>query len=258
MPEAISMPQKRVLGDATNNPRGVLKSPNSTKKRKLDSAPSVRIDSSQNAQRKIIGSSQQQKSQFEEEVLEKLTQDISGLKDKNSEKDQQWERPPLGDFDETKENICFQQSDAEEGLMGGKTAVRMFGVTEVLPSSTLTSFLTNIQIDWTVCLSPRYWIPTLPLYCGTGKLHERGLHPLSRVLGEQARPTRANDDPLGTYNNERKYIWLSGKSKELVLEDYRDRSEVHKQSTERSGKQCPGLKLQEFMVKCRFRTSHLR
>src|SRR5699024_6072777 len=108
------------------------KSPNSMKKRKLESAPSVKINSSQDGQRKVVGSSQLQKSQFEEEVLEKLTQDISGLKDKNSEKDQQWERPPLGAFDATKENICFQQIDAEEGMLGGKTAVRMFGVTEVL------------------------------------------------------------------------------------------------------------------------------
>lgn len=132
MPEAVSNPQKRALGDVTNNPRGVLKSPNSMKKRKLESAPSVKINSSQDGQRKVVGSSQLQKSQFEEEVLEKLTQDISGLKDKNSEKDQQWERPPLGAFDATKENICFQQIDAEEGMLGGKTAVRMFGVTEVL------------------------------------------------------------------------------------------------------------------------------
>lgn len=133
MPEAVAMPQKRVLGDATNNPRGVFKSPGSIKKRKLDTDASTKLNSSQITQRKTIGSSQQaQKSQFEEEVLEKLTQDISGLKDSNSEKDQQWERPPLRDFDAKTQNICFQQIDAEEGnLMGGRTAVRLFGVTEV-------------------------------------------------------------------------------------------------------------------------------
>lgn len=132
MPEAVGNPQKRVLGDATNNPHSILKSPNAMKKRKLDTAPSVKVNSSQDGQRRVVGSSQLQKSQFEEEVLEKLTQDISGLKDKNSEKDQQWDRPPLGEFDPAKENICFQQIDAEEGMLGGKTAVRMFGVTEVL------------------------------------------------------------------------------------------------------------------------------
>ncbi|OJJ88473.1 DNA-directed DNA polymerase delta POL3 [Aspergillus glaucus CBS 516.65] len=129
MPEAV----KRVLGEATNNLRSPLNTPAAMKKRKLEADAIVKVNSpSQNGQRKAFGSSQPQKSQFEEEVLEKLTQDISGLKDSNSEKDQQWERPPLGKFDPTKENICFQQIDAEEGtIMGGKTAIRLFGVTEV-------------------------------------------------------------------------------------------------------------------------------
>ncbi|KAL2864501.1 DNA-directed DNA polymerase delta POL3 [Aspergillus lucknowensis] len=131
MTEAVAMPQKRVLGDATNTPRNVLQSPGALKKRRIDvdapARPSPRI---QNGQRKT-GSSQPQKSQFEEEVLEKLTQDISGLKQNNSEKDQQWERPPLGEFDPAKENICFQQIDAEEGTaLGGQPAIRLFGVTE--------------------------------------------------------------------------------------------------------------------------------
>ena len=64
--------------------------------------------------------------------MEKLTQDIGGLKQKNSEKDQQWDRPGLGDFDPQNDNLCFQQIEAEEGtLHGGKTTVRLFGVTEV-------------------------------------------------------------------------------------------------------------------------------
>lgn len=131
MPEAI-MPQKRVLGDTTNNARA-FPSPNATKKRKLDNQPSSQLKPpSQNAQRKGFGSSQPQKSQFEEEVLEKLTQDIGDLKENNAEKDQQWERPPLGEWDPKKENIRFQQIDAEEGrLAGDKMAVRLFGVTEV-------------------------------------------------------------------------------------------------------------------------------
>lgn len=77
-----------------------------------------------------MGSSQP-KSQFEEEVLDKLTQDISGLKQQNSEKDQQWDRPSLDDFDELRDSLCFQQIEAEEGtLHGGKTTVKLFGVTE--------------------------------------------------------------------------------------------------------------------------------
>ncbi|RAH67704.1 DNA-directed DNA polymerase delta POL3 [Aspergillus aculeatinus CBS 121060] len=132
MPEAVTMPQKRVLGEATNNPRSSgLKSPTALKKRKLENGPSFRSSQGTQAQRKVPGSSQPQKSQFEEEVLEKLTQDMNGLKQNNSEKDQQWERPPLGEFDASKDSICFQQIDAEEGAIhGGKTAVRLFGVTE--------------------------------------------------------------------------------------------------------------------------------
>lgn len=132
MPEAVAMPQKRVLGDASNNPRGVVTDPSALKKRRIENGPAAAMKPPTNGQRRVPGSSQPQKSQFEEEVLEKLTQDINGLKDSNSEKNQQWERPPLGEFDPSTENICFQQIDAEEGtIMGGKTAVRLFGVTEV-------------------------------------------------------------------------------------------------------------------------------
>lgn len=131
MPEAVSTSQKRVLGDATNNPRSPLNTSAAIKKRKLEVEASVKANTP-NGLRKVPGSSQPQKSQFEEEVLEKLTQDINELKGSNSEKDQQWERPPLGEFDPKEENICFQQIDAEEGtIMGGKTAIRLFGVTEV-------------------------------------------------------------------------------------------------------------------------------
>ena len=133
MPEAV-MPQKRVLEDVTNNARAsVLKSSETIKKRKLDgNEPANASQAFRGSQRKFVGSSQPQKSRFEAEVLEKLTQDINGLKDQNSEKDQQWERPPLGVFDEKTENICFQQVDAEEGTVsGGETAIKLFGVTEV-------------------------------------------------------------------------------------------------------------------------------
>lgn len=128
------MPQKRILGDATNNHRNLTSSPSALKKRKLDQIPEkISSPHLRNGPRKPFGSSQPQpKSQFEEEVLEKLTQDINDLKRSNSEKDQQWERPPLGDFNEARDNLCFQQIDIEEGmLMGGKTALKLFGVTEV-------------------------------------------------------------------------------------------------------------------------------
>ncbi|KAJ5894683.1 DNA polymerase delta catalytic subunit [Penicillium taxi] len=128
MPEAI-MPQKRVLGDATN--QNAFESP-TMKKRKIDKPlPNQVKNLAQSSQRKGFGSSQPKKSQFEEEVLEKLTQDIGDLKGSNAEKDQQWERPPLGKWDPKTDSICFQQIDAEEGrLSGDKMAVRLFGVTE--------------------------------------------------------------------------------------------------------------------------------
>lgn len=133
MPAAALKPQKRILGESTKgNRNAIVTSPNSAKKRKLDSdSPVGNFRSSQNGLKSKLGSSQP-KSQFETEVLEKLTQDISGLKQSNSEKDQQWERPSLDDFDEKRDSLCFQQIEAEEGtISGGKVTVKLFGVTEV-------------------------------------------------------------------------------------------------------------------------------
>ncbi|KAJ5710176.1 DNA polymerase delta catalytic subunit [Penicillium malachiteum] len=132
MPEAI-MPQKRVLVDTTHNSRNDPTSPTALKKRKLDNEPSSQLKApAKSFQRKGFGSTQPQKSQFESEVLEKLTQDIGDLKENNAEKDQQWERPPLRQWDPEEENICFQQIDAEEGRLFREDvmAVRLFGVTE--------------------------------------------------------------------------------------------------------------------------------
>ncbi len=134
MPAAVLPPTKRVLADTTKahrNANPTAPSPNTAKRRKLEngSSPSKRFKVSQNG--KGPGSSQP-KSQFEMETLEKLTQDISGLKQNNSEKDQQWDRPGLGDFDENRDALVFQQIEAEEGtLHGGRTTIKLFGVTEV-------------------------------------------------------------------------------------------------------------------------------
>lgn len=133
MPAATIKPQKRVLGDSTkaHANTNILSSPSNAKRRKLDSGSSpIKFKVDQHGANGKIGSSQP-KSQFEEEVLEKLTQDISGLKQKNSEKGQQWDRPILEDFDDRNDNLCFQQIEAEEGTIhGGKTTIRLFGVTE--------------------------------------------------------------------------------------------------------------------------------
>lgn len=125
------VPQKRILGDATNSRRNVPSSPAAAKKRKLEalSSPAARFKSSQNGPKGKPGSSQP--SHFESEVLEKMTQDMAGLRKSNSEKDQQWSRPALGDFNAEKDNLSFQQIECEEGtLHGGKATVKLFGVTE--------------------------------------------------------------------------------------------------------------------------------
>jgi DNA polymerase delta subunit 1 len=117
-------PSKRVLVDAPSA-RQNIQTDSPLKRRKLNG-------NSKNFKTPGGPGSSQVKSQFEEEVLEKLTQDLDGLKQHNAEKDQQWARPSLDDFDETRDSLCFQQIDVEEGtLHGGKTCVKLFGVTEV-------------------------------------------------------------------------------------------------------------------------------
>ena len=133
MPGLINQtPQKRALTDSTNT-RKVMSPPSAKKRRLNGNLPSSNPPSSQhgpNGVRSKFGSSQP-KSQFETEVLEKMTQDITYLKRNNAEKDQQWERPGLGDFNPKMDNLCFQQIEIEEGtLSGGKAALKMFGVSK--------------------------------------------------------------------------------------------------------------------------------
>lgn len=135
MPAAVlPPPSKHILGDSTNTHRNLLQPAISSKKRRHDGSPvssSTLAPPKKYNNGKQFGSSQP-KSQFEEEVLEKLTQNISGLKQKNAEKDQQWARPGLEDFDERTQSLCFQQIEAEEGTFnGGKTTIKLFGTTEV-------------------------------------------------------------------------------------------------------------------------------
>ncbi|KAF2723727.1 DNA polymerase delta catalytic subunit [Polychaeton citri CBS 116435] len=130
---STNVPSKRVLQDSTTSHSNEQVSP--SKKRKLvDSKPAqVKATPSKLGFRsngKNLGSSQP-KSRFEEEVLEKLTQDIDQLKQKNSEKDQHWGRPPLDDFDSKTDDVTFQAIDFEEGtLHGGRTTVKLYGVTD--------------------------------------------------------------------------------------------------------------------------------
>lgn len=125
------VPQKRFLGEASNARQNIASSPASAKKRKLEpiSEPANRFKSSQNGPKGKIGSSQP--SHFESEVLEKMTQDMAGLRKNNSEKDQQWARPSLADFKPQTDNLVFQQIEVKEGTLHGKQVVKLFGVTEV-------------------------------------------------------------------------------------------------------------------------------
>jgi DNA polymerase delta subunit 1 len=136
MPGAVTKaPMKRGLAEANNTRANVQASPRSAKKLKLDrGAATVGIG---RAPVKIangsFNASQPAKSRFEEEVLEKMSQDIETLKYKNAERDQQWHRPDLPeDFNEMTHSLTIQQIDAEEGVLnGGKATIKLFGVTEV-------------------------------------------------------------------------------------------------------------------------------
>ncbi|KAK5118956.1 DNA-directed DNA polymerase delta [Meristemomyces frigidus] len=128
MPTKI--PNKRALQETTSSRSNQQISP--SKKRKLeDSAtPQFKTPARRVPNGKQFGSSQP-KSQFEEEVLEKLTQNIDALKQKNAEKDQHWARPPLRDFNSKRDTLCFQQIEVEEGtLHGGRATCKLFGVTD--------------------------------------------------------------------------------------------------------------------------------
>lgn len=146
---ATRLPQKRILGESTNTRRNIPSSPNSTKKRKLEalSSPAARFKSSQNGPRGKVGSSQP--SYFESEVLEKMTQDMAGLRKNNSERDQEWARPSLADFNAEADSLIFQQIECEEGtLHDGKATVKLFGVTETGHSVMLhvTDFLHYLYV----------------------------------------------------------------------------------------------------------------
>ncbi|KAF0331594.1 DNA polymerase delta catalytic subunit [Colletotrichum sp. SAR11_59] len=126
------LPKKRVLGETPSTRRNIPTTPSSLKKRKVEgfsSSPAHRIGSQKNS--KNLPGSSQPKSAFESEVLEKLSQDISEAKQNNTERDQAWDRPELVDFKPERDNLIFQQIEAEEGsLHGGRATVKLFGVTE--------------------------------------------------------------------------------------------------------------------------------
>lgn len=144
MPGPVSRtPAKRALADASNTRANVLASPRSAKKLKLDSG-NARRGPPVKTVNGSFNSSQAAPSQFEE-TLEKMTQDMETLKEQNTEKDQQWRRPALpDDYSEMKQSLIFQQIEAEEGVLnGGRTTVKLFGVTEVQQTAARTTTTTD-------------------------------------------------------------------------------------------------------------------
>ena len=221
-----SNPHKRVLTESTKgNQNPVMPSPDS-KKRKLNGAlPNGKFQSSPAAMKSKLGSSQP-KSRFETEVLEKLTQDINGLKENNSEKDQQWERPSLEGFDEKRDSLCFQQIDAEEGtLHGGKKTVKLFGVTEV-SAINLAAKLVLIVTDWPLRSAPCHRLPPLPLCCCPCFLRPKRLSGFQSILRDPDRPTPARD-PFRANGYAREFVWISGQPEEPVPQNYGERPKTY-------------------------------
>ncbi|KAK3499558.1 DNA polymerase family B-domain-containing protein [Neurospora hispaniola] len=131
-----ALPQKRAFGEASSARSNIHNLPaassDSAKKRRLDDVPpSSRFRTFKNDGKGRIPSTQP-KSAFESEVLERMSQDISDLKQNNSEKDQAWERPPLpATYNPATDSLCFQSIEAEEGFLhGGQATIKLFGVTE--------------------------------------------------------------------------------------------------------------------------------
>lgn len=143
MSGATATTMKRALTEASNTRQNVQASPRSAKKLKLDNGVVAHGRAPVKIANGSFNASQQQKSRFEEEVLEKMSQDIESLKKSNAERDQHWERPALPEgFSEMTHGITLQQIDAEEGaLNGGKGTVKLFGVTEVRCAHMLSRLL---------------------------------------------------------------------------------------------------------------------
>ncbi|KAK3703906.1 DNA-directed DNA polymerase delta [Vermiconidia calcicola] len=173
-----SVPSKRVLQDTTNSRRNQQTSP--SKKRKLDasSTPKFKTPAKGVPNGNHVGSSQP-KSQFEE--------DLAALKHRNSEKDQHWGRPSLDDFNEKTDSLCFQQIDAEEGtLHGGKTTVKLFGVTETGHSVLLhvTDFMHYLYLPAPVSFAKTDLEPFKGYLESAMAQHQPAIHSVQMVMRE--------------------------------------------------------------------------
>lgn len=181
-----TVPSKRVLQDNTASRRNQQASSSPNKKRRLDDSKSSQFKRPAVKGRNGVGSSQP-KSQFEEEVLEKLTQDIDALKHNNAEKDQQWARPSLDGFDAKTDTLSFQCIDNEEGtLQGGKTTVKLFGVTEQGNSVLLhvTDFLHYLYVAAPISFTKNDCEPYKVFLESTLAQHSAVIHSVQMVLRE--------------------------------------------------------------------------
>jgi DNA polymerase delta subunit 1 len=192
---ATVVPQKRVLGESRT--QNIPPTPSSTKKRKTDvpsSSPAARFTSSQHDPRSKLNSSQP-KSAFETEVLEKLSQDISTLKQSNTEKDQVWDRPPVEDFVPERDSLCFQSIEAEEGsLHGGRATVKLFGVNE--KGNSVMLHVTDFKHYLYIAAPPTFQPKDCPAYKAylDSKVaqHSPAIHSVSMVMRENIKGFQGN------------------------------------------------------------------
>lgn len=221
MPAPILKPQKRVLGDSikTHANSNILPSPSDAKRRKLDlgSSPS-KPKLNRNSVNKKLGSSQP-KSQFVEEVLEKLTQDINGLKQNNAEKDQKWDRPGLEDFDPSQDSLCFQQIEVEEGtLHGGQATIKLFGVTEVGAPCQKCHALTS-QVDWPFSPTPCHRLSPLPVSRSPCLFCQLRLQSI-QILPRNTDGAECDSYRISTHGDAREFVWLSRESAKPISQDH--------------------------------------
>lgn len=184
------LPQKRVLGESKTRQNIPSTPSSSSKKRKTDtfsSPAAAQLPSSQNDPARGKLNSNQPKSAFESEVLEKLSQDISTAKQSSAEKDQSWDRPPVDDFVPERDNLCFQSIEAEEGtLHGGKATVKLFGVTERGNSVMLhvTDFKHYLYVAAPVAFQPSD-CPAFKAYLETQMaMHQPVIHSVQLLMRE--------------------------------------------------------------------------
>ena len=211
-------PAKRALAEASNN--HVNASPRSAKKLKFENGSATRGSMAKKTNGSF-NSSQPGPSQFED-TLEKMTQDIESLKTKNTEKDQQWRRPPLPeDFNEMTSKFVFQQIEAEESVLnGGKPAVKLFGVTEVRSHSCLGRFDINpMPTERSLSTIARHRVPPLFLCCCADKFPQRRLQAIPDIPRERmpkAIQSALGCHCLGTDVHERKHPSLPGQPEKPI------------------------------------------